>query len=404
MMICHVCGDGTVDSLLESRNLPRITSDCVPVPGLQELGICEHCWTLVTATSDDWRSLCTEIYASYSAYRQAGGGEDAVFFADGQALGRSSRIVSLVTDHLRSQSGRWLDFGCGNGTFLKVLGRILPEMDLIGMEYSELNRTQIMDIEGVSGFCTSWDDALTEDLDVVSLIHVLEHIENPRGLLEQVARHLTADGTLIVQVPHVWSNPYMLAIADHASHFGPGSLSSLVSSAGFEVGWVAVDVIPGELTLMARRPTENEDCSSVSAWTSQDHGNGALAVPQVAAAQELADSLGCVIPWLHEQRELARPLAILGTSIAGTWAASALGFGHDYWVDEDPSRQGRTWHDRPVMDVSALPPGTAVLAVLAPAKARAAVTRLSRQRSDIRFIAPPSLSGWKVGLSEPGRW
>ena len=403
-MICHACGNGTVHPLVVSGNLPRITSDCVPVPGLQELGICQHCWTVVTSTSDDWRSLCADIYASYSAYRQAGGTEDAVFFADGQALGRSSRIVSLVMDHLRSQSGRWLDFGCGNGTFLKVLGRSLPEMDLIGMEYSDLNRTQVMDIEGVSGFCTTWDDALTDDLDVVSFIHVLEHIENPRGLLEHVARHLAPDGRLVIQVPHIWSNPYMLAIADHATHFGPGSLSSLVSSAGFEVDWVAVDVVPGELTLMARRPTVIEIGASVSPSTSQDQENRALGVPQVAAAQELVDALGCVIPWLHEQRDVAQPLAILGTSIAGTWAASALEFSHDYWVDEDPSRQGRTWHSRPVLDISALPPGTAVLAVLAPAKARAAVTRLSRQRSDIRFIAPPSLSGWKVGLTEPGRW
>jgi len=404
MLYCHVCGLHAVHPLTQGMRLLRITSDCVPLEGYQDIGVCGSCRTIVTLMSDSWRSLCAGIYAEYSAYRQASGAEDFVFTSTGLAKGRSSRILGLLAEDLGTRSGRWLDFGCGNGTFIRALSGQFPRMELVGMEFDEHNRDAIMGIEGVRGFCTDWGDPLTEKLDVVSLIHVLEHIENPRELLEKIRSRLSASGQLIIQVPHVWSNPYVLAIADHATHFGPGTLSQLVASSGFDIDWLAIDAVPGELTLLASRSSQKLNVVSAGHQRSSTDEAERSDQSAVIAAHGLVDSLTAVVPWLRMQHSDNVPIAILGTSIAGTWAGLALGFEHKYWVDENETRWGSTWFDRTVVSVSQLPEGAVVLAVLAPPKANAAVRRLTELRSDIKFLAPPSFSDWKAGLTEQGRW
>jgi 2-polyprenyl-3-methyl-5-hydroxy-6-metoxy-1,4-benzoquinol methylase len=78
--------------------------------------------------------------------------------------------------------------------------------------------------------------------DVVTLIHVLEHLEEPLEELREIRRILRHDGILVVEVPNIESLGYRLTgrrwrnfIADHLMHFSPASLRQMLGRCGFEV-------------------------------------------------------------------------------------------------------------------------------------------------------------------------
>jgi len=343
--------------------------------------------------NDEWRTLCTNVYSEYQAYRQSAGSEDLVFSTEGLSGGRSDRLLDLWSTEVSGTGGLWLDFGCGNGSFMRSVSRRLNGQRLIGMEFDTQGRDKIICIPGVVDLVTSWDDELVYDLGVISMIHVLEHMENPATLLSNAFKSLTDGGLLLVQVPHVWTNPYVILVGDHATHFEAASLRRLVESTGFEIAWIKADLIPGELTLVARRPhgtaqTSELNGSSRALMTDADQSSVGKIIS--VRAQKLVDNLVATADWLAVQRNDQQIFGILGTSIAGTWAAESIGRQHDFWVDEDHSRAGRSWLGRYVLEPQKVPDGAKVFAVLAPTKARAAAERLNENYGTFEVILPPA--------------
>ena len=80
-------------------------------------------------------------------------------------------------------------------------------------------------------------------VDVVRMIHVLEHVPSPTQTMKAIARVLRPGGQLIVEVPHItqigagifrdynWS----LDLPRHFYHFSAETLSRTVTSAGLRV-------------------------------------------------------------------------------------------------------------------------------------------------------------------------
>jgi SAM-dependent methyltransferase len=79
--------------------------------------------------------------------------------------------------------------------------------------------------------------------DTVIIWHVLEHLHDPRGVLEEIHRILRPGGKLIVAVPNLsslqarWTGPawFHLDLPRHLYHFSLRSLEELIERAGFEV-------------------------------------------------------------------------------------------------------------------------------------------------------------------------
>lgn len=389
---CHVCGGVRVRLLRESQSLPRVSSDCKPLAQRPLIGWCEDCSALVTDMSQEWRGLCDAVYSDYFAYRQSGGTEDRVFVPAGVAGSRSAQVMGVVRHQMSGVIGIWLDFGCGTGNFISEIPTWFPEAKLVGLEWDESGRERILGLPNVSRFVTSLAEVSDNSLDVLSMVHVLEHIEDPIALLASVFRVLRPGGYLLVQVPHVWSNPYALMIADHATHFDPHTLRAVITSSGLEVVTLMADAIPGELTVLARRPVDYSGTRSVSL-------SNATAQPRQHSLDDaagLVHAIGETVDWMLETLSQSTSTAILGTSIAGTWSAVVADGDFWSWVDEDPLRQGGVWLDHPVQSVEALGEGTLVLVMLAPIKATSAMTRLRDGFPHVRFESPPALAAWWV--------
>jgi SAM-dependent methyltransferase len=362
---CHICGEDRLKLSAQFAELRRVTSDCRPWPAGGELGGCDACGTVQAHVDERWRAECRDIYDSYAIYYQGGGAEQKVFDpASGASASRSDQLLAQLADAIEiPASGRLVDVGCGNGNFLRSFSARFPQWRLVGSEYDETHRAQVEAIPGVEAFFSEQFDALPDKFDIVSMIHVLEHIESPRALLEQIRAKLNPGGLLIIELPLFTDNPFELLIADHATHFAPATIQRLLQDAGFSTIAVTTEWIPKELSVVARL--------------------GDVAQLPAATAGRGVDE---TVRWLTTVREEAMAVAgksphfgVFGTSIGATWLASELEEKIAFFVDEDSNRAGRTHFERPIVSPRDICEDSDVYVVLPPRLSAAVARRLGRE-------------------------
>jgi 2-polyprenyl-3-methyl-5-hydroxy-6-metoxy-1,4-benzoquinol methylase len=326
-----------------------------------------------------WLSEIAEIYGNYAAYHQSSGGtEQAIFEGDsGIASLRSDRILRHLGESVPlPETGRLLDVGCGNGPMLRAFSRFAPGWRLAGSDLDDRCRAEIEAIPGVEALYAGPTDGVPGTFDVISMIHVLEHIANPASLLASLGAKLERRGLLLIEVPNLLQNPFDLLVADHASHFTPQTVGQLVRRSGFPHGTVATDWVFKELSVVARKEGDGDGRGIDS--------NG----------DPLAMVVG-LIEWLLAVVAGARDcaasgsLGVFGTSIAGTWLASELQGLADFFVDEDRQRVGRSFMGRPVLHPEHVPQGAGVFLALPTPLAESVKCRLARP--GVAYHCPPAL-------------
>jgi len=384
---CHLCGSTAAVGIADSYELTRVSSACLPLTMRPLLISCPSCSTLTTEVDDQWMDECTQIYRDYVVYPTSDGVEENVFNLDGGTRSRSTRLLELLPDISLETPRAWLDFGCGNGALLRVVTSSLPNCELFGVELGEANRGHAAAIPNVRECVSALSKLSRHTFDVISCVHTLEHIPDPRRLLLDLSLRLSSGGHLLIQVPSIRSNPYVLSVGDHASHFDLGSLTNLVLSAGLRIAFAAEDHVPGELTLIAKAPLD--DLNSRRNPESPPQREGGL-VPSVAQHSQLIRGMLDTEDWLRSASDSATTSALFGTSIAGTWAGSSIDMVHSVWVDEDPQRIGRTWLGKPIVSPSAVTRHTTVLLPLAPSKAQRVAARLTAPPYSLRVLLPPA--------------
>jgi len=376
---CHFCCSTFSLAGDFCSDLPRVTSDCRPSPRSGPLAVCPQCGLAQTVVSGDWREAADETYRQYQMYAAADGAEQKV--ASGE--GFQARSVVLA-DRWRSlgvlgERGALLDIGCGNGSFLRAFAAEFPAWTLSGSETTDREVGKLRAIPGFQEFYGADPDGIPDGFDAFSLVHVLEHLENPRAFLARVHQSAAPGGQLLVEVPAWRGNPFALMIADHASHFSMSTLAMVVSSAGWFPSLVTDQWVPKELSLTAS--------SNVQPRRSP---------PPDAASEERA--LIKAVSWLRQSRDQllaliprAESIGLFGSAIAATWLYQSAPDAVQFFVDEDPQRIGRSHLGRPILAPDQVPGGADVFVGVSPLLSSAIADRLSRPQC--RYHAASPLEG-----------
>jgi SAM-dependent methyltransferase len=135
---------------------------------------------------------------------------------------------------------RWIDVGTETGGILRLLREAAQEA--IGVE----PKPDVRELVAKDGFQTYplLKDVKRNDIDVVTLFHVFEHLTQPLELLREASAVLAPGGKLVIEVPH--ANDMLINLLDfnpfkdftfwseHLVLHTRNSLRLLVEAAGFK--------------------------------------------------------------------------------------------------------------------------------------------------------------------------
>lgn len=375
---CHVCGELSADMVTGYEVFHRVTSDCQPYHRGGRLCVCRNCGCAQKVMDHAWRAEVNQIYEAYSIYHQSDGVEQAVFDqVSGQASARSSRLLECLRAHVELPDvGRLLDLGAGNGALLRTFGRFWPLWSLVGSELNEKYRQDVESIDKVEALYTCAPAVIPGTFNVISMVHVLEHIPGPRGFLAGLWDKLEWGGLLVIEIPDYQQSPFDLLIADHCTHFTVATATESIHAAGYDVVRIATDWIPKELTVVARKTEQKQ-------WNRTG----------IPASDSFDSVVGC-LQWLNSivaaalEISKAGNLGLLGTSIAATWLFGELGNSVSFFVDEDPHRAGKTFMGRPVHHPSEVPAGSHVFIAMPTKLAEVVRQRVTKYASGAEYHLP----------------
>jgi SAM-dependent methyltransferase len=259
-MSCPVCGH---DAFVLYR---EVESSITTIPEGLDRGAhvharierCAECGLYRTVHLSDERTD-DELYALNSLSHDAS--ESKVSAAGASATSSSDELQLLNI----KPPATLLDIGCGAGQFL--LRAAAAGYDVQGIDPSPKSVAFVNDVLHFPARQGSFEILRTDErFDVLSMLGVLEHIDDPLAFLRAATERLNPDGELLVGVPNVESVNRRLSHLSthdwdmflepgHLYHYGPATLRKLARNAGFAVGhWTTATItIRGKLPLIPRR-------------------------------------------------------------------------------------------------------------------------------------------------------
>ena len=197
-----------------------------------EYRLCARCG-MVYQGSDWKKDELNQFYAN--DYRKLVEGEDQV--SDKNRAIEETR-ARLLVGWLRQQGvnavKRHLDIGASTGALINRTRREYGAQ-VLGVELSNSHRA-FAESRGLPMLASldALESSGSERFDLISLIHVLEHLPDPVGSLAQLRdRWLTPGGAFLLQVPNLYvHNSYEIA---HLHAFSQHTLTETLRLAGYSV-------------------------------------------------------------------------------------------------------------------------------------------------------------------------
>lgn len=328
---CHSCHADKVRVVPAFSELSGIASDSRVWSFKARIGKCDNCGSIVKETSPEWFETINQIYSTYQMYHQSNGAEKLDFDPKtGEALPRSQRLVNALLDFEDSKNiKKSLDIGTGNGAMLRALSTLIPNIELWAQDLSSNSLHELEEISGFKGLLTQSLDEIGDKFDLVSMIHVLEHVPNPVSFLKEAKKLLKPSGHLIVNIPDATLNPIDLLVTDHCSHFGLNSIMGVVRSAGLHIAFARNDLLSKELVLFCVL-SEYEGASDIN----------------YNAVDTSYEDLQSQVYWLQQVLVQGKEIlegtdnSIFGASLGGAWLGGNIENWTGKFVDEDESRVG----------------------------------------------------------------
>jgi SAM-dependent methyltransferase len=198
-----------------------------------ELIVCNHC---EHATRREDRSLEENAQIQAEHFDKS---------AHDEATPRWPNRLTLIArqvQRLSERSGKALDIGCGTGAWLAALDSAWHKC---GIDVSSVSAEIARKKANAEVFCGQIEeyDAAPASFDLITAFKLIEHVRDPRWLVEWAYRHLKPNGLLVLLTGDRTTSSALQMRArwplygpfEHLSFFSGKSLSILVEGAGFEI-------------------------------------------------------------------------------------------------------------------------------------------------------------------------
>lgn len=147
-----------------------------------------------------------------------------------------------------------LDVGCGDGRYLFIMQKALPDSELTGVDFSS-EAVEDCRKRGLTAVC---GDYLSSDFDencfdLINLNQVIEHIMEPVPVIEKIWRELAPGGIVNLETPSLDGLDFSIFrrtywggyhFPRHLTFFTAKTLAALLKSQGFKIIKISYMVSP----------------------------------------------------------------------------------------------------------------------------------------------------------------
>lgn len=281
----------------------------------------------------------------------------------GAAPGRDIEQVDWMHSRgLMTQNSRVMDVGCYDGRFL----RSIPfEVERIGIDADRLalDRASSLDPDGlyVCSFFEDLDSDAFGKLDLITLIHVIEHVVDPKAVLSSLRKLCSRSTRLVLETPVIeratdFANDINGHFSvQHLTHFSRSSLERLIQESRFEIGeWYDHPDYNGSRLVLV--PADSAHVMPADSVRPDDLVMESIHLFKYLSSWNLATSRA--LAKLAEGINCAESIVIWGAGMHTEllfYRAGAFWNGRDVrLVDGDPLKVGKSWRGIQVESTSAI--------------------------------------------------
>nr|WP_275423240.1 class I SAM-dependent methyltransferase [Pseudoalteromonas sp. MMG022] len=292
---------------------------------------CPHCKHYQKYADETYLTNTQSIYSSYAPYDINQGKEQQNYSAD-VPFTRCSEILSICAPML-PDTARFLDIGTGSGVMLEAATQSFKHWQLNAHDVSDHQQLKLQEKYNLHAFFCGDLSLINTVFDVVTLVHVLEHVPTPNAFLAQLSSRLSEQGIAIIQVPNITENEWDFAIYDHVSHFSKETLAKLLNKHFKHVFFPSAQ-LNKEITVL------------VSNSMSFDSNKQACKDEQSNPIKKLSEKLDMLaqLPQCY----------VLGTGPAACFCAHLLDNRFLGWLDEDQSKIGKFMENKQILPANRL--------------------------------------------------
>jgi len=345
-MKCIACASSDVENLGGvGRKEISITSDTKLCNLSARIYHCNNCGHLQKSHSPEEKKAIERLYELYEPHHLSDGNEPLVYVESGDPVPRSFYVLQKCLPWIKKEKGVLLDIGTGNGNVLRSAQKLFNGWNLKAFDIADTYKNEILTLPNVSQFYSGDIYGIDDRFDVVTMWHSLEHITDLPRALCHIKKLIAASGILIIQVPDIIRNPFDLCVIDHCSHFSLDTLKQVLEMSGFHIAANGCDWIYNCLTLVA---------------IPEPH-------PRLKSHALPGNSLKPILNYLNEILNIfdketdGKSFLIFGTGNASICVYSQLAQKPDYFIDEDPRKNGKKIDGVMITPPGKISPGTLVV-------------------------------------------
>ena len=335
-VICLICGASS-NVFFETQNVPVCCNILWPTraaavssqQGDIRLAFCRSCGYVYNTAFDPARLTYSASY------------DNSLHFSP-RFQEYARELAADLVERYALHGKTVIEIGCGNAEFLSLLCRLGPNRG-IGFDPSFIpNRADLTSGEGIEIIADEYSERYSDlCCDLLCSRHMLEHVQNPRTIINTVRRALEKRPRAAVyfEVPNVLftlrQNGIWDLIYEHCSYFGPQSLYRLFADAGFHVRdvhesfggqYLSLEASVSDGTKCHPPPNEMERLTADIASFSVNHAN-------------------LIADWtarFDQMRRSGQQAVVWGAGSKGTTFINILRDHHEiqYVIDINPHKQG----------------------------------------------------------------
>lgn len=330
---CIVCSHVDFNILFDYNDGKVVTSDNKILNQNFQLLECKNCSHIQKSVDADLLETIDKIYSDYEAYYLTSGREEEKFDSNNANTNRSKIIINNLEEILK-QNGSILDVGTGSGVFLEEFSKVF-NWDLYAQDVKVSKNNNLKRLKNFKNFFIFKQENLyAAYFDIVSAIHVLEHVTEVHTFLASVKKSLKADGFLLLEVPNIYESLFDIFVIDHISHFHKSTIYHLLQK-HFKFVYFPEGQINREITVIA---TDKE-----------------MHFAYDNAMQKKEFSSQKINHILHQISSIDEKMALFGTSPNALFCASFLDFKIECFVDENVNKTNKKLFNKSIVHPKDMP-------------------------------------------------